>query len=591
MKRRTVIGGATAVVAAAGAATVAQALPSTTAGPNTSTSTAEPDFGAHVHVFDPSMSSAQIQSTLDSVFKAQETNQFGDERVALLFKPGSYDVTAKIGFFTQIAGLGLVPGKVTINGSVQADADWFDGNATQNFWRCAENLTVNPTGGVDMWAVSQAAPYRRIHLKGTLALDDGGWSSGGFLADSKIDGAVNPGGQQQWFTRNSTLNSWSGNGNWNAVFVGTKNHPKGNWPDVAFTRIGKTPVIREKPFLYVDDAGAYQVFVPALRTAVNGTSWESGSPAGESLPISDFFVAQPTNTAAELNAALQAGKHLLLTPGVYQLDRTLSVNRSGTVILGLGLATLTPLNGVIALETADVPGVKIAGILIDAGTTSSYALARIGPKGASADHTADPTSLHDVFLRVGGHSKARAERGLIINNHGTIGDHLWIWRADHDDSGGSKTGWSVNPAKVGLIVSGDDVTMYGLFVEHFQGYQTRWDGDRGRTYFYQNEMPYDPPNQDAWMNGTTRGYAAYKVADDVTSHQAYGLGSYCYFNVNNSVVADHAFEVPKASGIVMHNLVTVSLGGNQGTIAHVINDQGGSAGGSGAMSARVTAYP
>jgi hypothetical protein len=60
-----------------------------------------------------------------------------------------------------------------------------------------------------------------------------------------------------------------------------------------------------------------------------------------------------------------------------------------------------------------------------------------------------------------------------------------------------------------------------------------WNGNGGRTYFFQNEMPYDPPNQAAWMNGgVTQGYAAYKVADSVTSHEAWGLGSYCYFNVN-----------------------------------------------------------
>jgi len=65
-----------------------------------------------------------------------------------------------------------------------------------------------------------------------------------------------------------------------------------------------------------------------------------------------------------------------------------------------------------------------------------------------------------------------------------------------------------------------------------QQYQTTWNGNGGRTYFYQNEMPYDPPNQASWMNGSTRGYAAYKVANPVTSHEAWGLGSYCYFNVN-----------------------------------------------------------
>jgi hypothetical protein len=76
------------------------------------------------------------------------------------------------------------------------------------------------------------------------------------------------------------------------------------------------------------------------------------------------------------------------------------------------------------------------------------------------------------------------------------------------------------------------------------------------------------------MNGSTRGYDAYKVASKVTSHEAWGLGSYCYFSADPSVVADRAFEAPTASGVRFHDMVTVSLGGT-GTIGHVINNSGG----------------
>lgn len=146
---------------------------------------------------------------------------------------------------------------------------------------------------------------------------------------------------------------------------------------------------------------------------------------------------------------------------------------------------------------------------------------------------------------------------------------MWIWRGDH----GSGIGWNSNTADTGLVVNGDGVTMYGLFVEHYQKHQTIWNGNGGRTYFYQNEMPYDPPNQ-AWMNGSTQGYSAYKVANSVTSHQAYGLGSYCYFNVDPSVTAEHAIVAPNSPNVRFQNMVTVSLGGT-GTIRHVINDRGG----------------
>nr|WP_234380916.1 RICIN domain-containing protein [Streptomyces sp. NRRL F-5122] len=534
-----------------------------------SSSPGDVDLGPNVVVFDPSMPSSTIQSRLNSIFQQQETNQFGSQRYAVMFKPGTYSNDVNVGFYTQVLGLGLSPDAVTINGAVHAEADWFQGNATQNFWRGAENLSVNPTGGTDRWAVSQAAPYRRIHLRGNLALDDGGWSSGGYLADSKIDGQVRSGSQQQWLTRNSQLGSWTGS-NWNMVFVGSQGVPATSFPNPPYTTVDRSPVTREKPFLYVDGAGAYQVFVPSVRTNSTATSWASGSPAGTSLPLDQFFVVKPGATAAQMNAALAAGKNLLVTPGVYHLNQTLKVTRPDTVVLGLGLATLVPDNGITAMTVADVDGVSVAGLLFDAGTTNSPTVMEVGPSGSSASHATDPTSLHDVYFRVGGAGVGKATTSLVVNSRNVIGDHMWIWRADH----GNGVGWTSNTADTGLVVNGDDVTMYGLFVEHFQKYQTIWNGNGGRTYFYQNEMPYDPPNQSAWMNGSTQGYAAYKVAGSVTSHQAYGLGSYCYFNVNPSVTAEHAYEVPNTSGVQFHNMVTVSLGGT-GTIRHVINDRGG----------------
>jgi hypothetical protein len=534
-----------------------------------------PDLGPNVTVFDPSMSQATIQNKLNSVFNAQVSNQFGDARYALLFKPGSYDVDANVGFFTQVAGLGLVPDQVNINGHVHVEADWWpDGsqNATQNFWRSAEGLSVTPPDGQDRWAVSQAAPYRRMHVRGNLALSDGGWSSGGFIADSKVDGQIQAGSQQQFLTRNSQMSSWTDR-NWNHVFVGSPGAPATNF-DNKYTTVDSAPVVAEKPYLYVDGTGAYQVFVPSVRTDTSGTTWAGGAPAGTSLPISTFYVVKPGDTAATINAALTAGKNLLVTPGVYHLNQTLNVTRAGTVVLGLGLATFMPDGGVDAMHVADVNGVRVAGLLFDAGTTNSQILLQVGPAGSSADHAADPTVLSDVFVRVGGSVAGKATVSVEVNSDDVIGDHAWIWRADHSDNG--TNGWDRNTARNGLIVNGDDVTFYGLFVEHYQQYQTIWNGNGGRTYFYQNEMPYDPPNQAAYMNGSTQGWAAYKVGDAVTKHEAWGLGSYCYFNVNPSVVNARAFEAPVNSGVKFHFLITVSLGG-VGTISRVINNTGDAA--------------
>lgn len=528
-----------------------------------------PNFGPNVYIFDPSMSSTTIQNTLTSLFNQQETNQFGTQRYALLFKPGTYNVNANLGFYMQALGLGLTPDSVVINGSIDVNAAWMNGNATQNFWRGAENMEIIPSGGWDKWAVAQGADFRRMDIQGNLLLWDGGWASGGFMADTRVTEQAQSGSQQQWMSRNDQIGTWNG-GVWNMVFVGVNGAPAASFPNPPETVVNQTPTIREKPFLYIDQSGNYNVFVPALRTNSQGLTWAGGTPAGTSISISQFYIAHPGDSAATINNALAQGLNLLFTPGVYSLNDTIRVTRANTVVLGLGLATLVPQNGIIPMTVADVDGVSIAGLLFSAGSVNSPILLQVGPSGSSQNHAANPTVLSDVFFRIGGDGVGQATQSLVINSNNVIGDNLWLWRADH----GSGVGWTVNTAANGLVVNGNNVTMYGLAVEHYQQYEVLWNGNGGRTYFFQNEMPYDAPNQAAWMNGSSNGYAAYKVGNSVTSHQAWGVGSYCYFNVDPSLVADRAFEVPNTSGVVFHDLVTVSLGG-VGTITHIINTTGG----------------
>jgi hypothetical protein len=545
------------------------------------------DLGPNVTVFDPSMSSASIQSRLDSVFSQQESNQFGSQRYAMLFKPGSYNVNANIGFYTSIAGLGRNPDDVTINGGVTVDAGWFGGNATQNFWRSAENLSITPTGGTNRWAVSQAAPFRRMHVRGALNLAPNGfgWASGGYIADSRVDGQVQPYSQQQWLTRDSQIGGWL-NGVWNMTFSGVVGAPAPSFPNPPYTTLDTSPVTREKPYLYVDSAGAYNVFVPALRTNSRGTTWSGGATPGSSLPLSRFFVAKPGVSAATINVALASGLNLLFTPGIYHLNQTINVTRPDTVVLGIGYPTLIPDGGVVPMTVADVDGVKLAGLLFDAGTVNSPVLLQVGPAGSTASHAANPTSLQDLFFRIGGSGVGKATTSVVVNSNNTLIDHIWAWRADH----GSGVGWTTNTADTGLIVNGANVMAYGLFVEHYQKYEVIWNGNGGRTVFLQNEMPYDPPSQSAWRADSADGYAAYKVADSVTTHEAWGVGSYCFFNVNPSIVAARGFEVPVRSGVRFHNLLTVSLGGN-GTIAHVINNTGAAAQGTATIPATLVSFP
>ncbi len=565
MRRRQVIAGMAGVAAGLGGR--AEAAPSH--------ATSDPDLGPNILIFDPAMPAAAMQARLDAISTQQERAHFTDRRFAILFKPGRYRLDVNVGFFTQVAGLGLLPGDVVIDGHVHAEADWNGGMALVNFWRGVENMQVRPPDRADRWAVSQAAPYRRMHLAGDLALDDGGWSSGGFMADCRIDGTVRSGSQQQWFTRNSSFRGWNG-ANWNMMFMGVDGAPPTTFPQPPNTTLPAVPLMREKPFLYVDRAGAWAVFVPALRRDSRGTSWASGRPAGTSIPLARFFIAREGMTAAQINAGLGRGRHLLLTPGVYRLNEPIRVTRANTVVLGLGLATLLAENGAKALTVADVSGVTLAGLFVDAGPIDSPVLMEVGPRGSSADHARNPTLISDVFFRVGGAAVGNATTCCEINSRQVIGDHLWIWRADHGDAENARVhvGWNESRGDQGLVVNGDDVTMYGLFVEHFQRYQTLWNGERGRTFFYQNELPYDPPSQVAYMAGPTRGWAAYKVADDVRVHEATGLGVYANFTADPSIVLESAIEAPRAPGIRFSHVTTISLGGGKGTIAHLVNDAG-----------------
>ncbi|MCX4817798.1 discoidin domain-containing protein [Streptomyces sp. NBC_01239] len=541
------------------------------------------DLGPNVIVVDPS--TPNLQAKFDQVFAQQESNQFGTGRYQFLMKPGTYNgINAQVGFYTSISGLGLNPDDVHINGDITVDAGWFNGNATQNFWRSAENLSITPSNGTDRWAVAQAAPFRRIHVQGglNLAPNGYGWASGGYIADSKIDGTVGPYSQQQWYTRDSSVGGWT-NGVWNMTFSGVQGAPATNFDSGPYTTLDNTPVSREKPYLYLD-GNAYKVFVPAKRTNARGVSWPNT--AGSSIPLDQFYVVKPGATAATINAALAQGLNLLFTPGVYHLDQTINVTRANTVVLGLGLATIVPDNGVDAMHVADVDGVKLAGFLIDAGSSNSNTLLQIGPAGSSADHSANPTTMQDVFVRIGGAGPGLATNSVVVNSDDVIVDHTWLWRADH----GQGVGWETNRADYGLVVNGDDVLATGLFVEHFNKYDVLWNGERGRTIFFQNEKAYDVPNAAAITHDGIVGYAAYKVADSVNVHEAWGLGSYCNFTSDPSIVQAHGFQVPVKTGIKLHDILVISLGG-KGQYAHVVNNTGAPTSGTDTVPSKITSFP
>ncbi|HEU0183002.1 MAG TPA: adenylyl cyclase [Agromyces mariniharenae] len=616
----------------AGAAIAALALGGAAITATPAVAADEPDFGPNVVVLDPSMPTHEINAIFAAIDNEPE---FSQNRHAVLFKPGVYGsaegaadpatapdiVNGQVGYYTQVAGLGASPDDVVINGAIHAEGrppatscPWDGGGeadtALTNFWRSLSNVSINPIqrpvegdtgvygvcfptpenpGGIMLpegvadpgqlrWAVSQAAPMRRVHVQGDLTLMPrfGGYSSGGYLADSVIDGEVVSGSQQQWYTRDSSVGTWNG-GVWNMVFSGVEGAPATDFGPKADGTVGNkttldtTPVSRPAPFLYLD-GDAYEVFVPNARTDSAGVDWSTDASVGTSIPIGDFYIAHADrDTATSINRAISKKQHVLLTPGVYRLDKPINVKRAGTVVLGLGYASLTPTKGNAALVVDDVPGVKIAGITIDAGLVESDVLVQVGPTDAAVSDPSDPTTLSDVFIRVGGPWAGDAVTSIEVNSDDVLLDHIWAWHGDHGLDGSGT--WTGSTGAHGVVVNGDDVTATGLFVEHYQQNQVIWNGERGRTVFYQSEIPYEVPSQAEWMDGDRLGYASYRVADDVAEHHATGMGVYSYFNQGQDIRAESGIQTPVGPGIRFESLISVFLSGSGG-IEHTINDTG-----------------
>lgn len=530
-----------------------------------------PFFGENVFIFNPAMDMSEIQILLDTIFARQSArrSEFTTDRFALLFKPGQYDLDVKLGYYMQIAGLGESPENVVIKGAVRSNSR--GKSVLVNFWRAVENLTViPPPDSTLIWGVSQAAPMRRVHIKGNMNLFDIGYASGGFLADSKIDGTVASGPQQQWFTRNSQLGKWVG-GNWNMMFVGVPDAPQEDWPEKPYTTIEKTPLVREKPFLALTDKGIV-IKMPVLKMNSSGPGWVNNINDEKILNLNKFYIVKPgTDNSGSINYALKKGKNLLFTPGIYSIDKPLKVTRKNTVIMGLGMPSLVPLNGNPVMEIADVDGVTVSGILLDAGEKKSEVLLQVGQAGSVKNHEINPSFLFDVFVRVGGPHEGSVTSAIVINSNNVIVDHIWLWRADH----GNGVGWDKNRCANGLVVNGDGVTIYGLFNEHNQEYQTLWNGNGGRVYFYQSEMPYDPPAADAWQHDGINGYASYKVADHVKTHEAWGIGIYNVF-YQAPVIVDNAIETPEALEEYIHHKIIFWLSGNKDSeVRSIINGKGG----------------
>jgi hypothetical protein len=571
-------------------------------------------FGPNVCVFADTMSQAAIQKDLDSIATQQVpvASQFDSQRYAVLFRPGTYGsadnpLVFQVGYYTQVAGLGAMPQDTVVNGAIDVfnnlcTAGTQDCNSDDNFWRSLSNLTLNVdlpssppayapaivdpfgtgcTNSAEMWSASQAAPIRRAIINGSVVFQDycanNNFASGGFIADSKVSGNLNFFGNQQYLVRNSAIGGAAGcpQGLWNMVYSGVQGAPAPVFTGQCEqnTVLSASPVTEEEPFLFTDSGGNYSVFVPAVQHGSSGPSWAGGRGAGTTLPLSKFFVASPSTPALAITAALALGKDLIFTPGVYDLNQPIVVSRPGTVVLGLGLATLVPQHGNAAMVVTPNHGVKLSGLIVDAGPVNSPVLVSVGLPGLDGSST-DPDVIQDVFFRIGGAetTPTSATVSLLDNASDSIIDDVWAWRADH----GNAVGWTRNPAGTGLVVTGANVTAYGLAVEHYQKNEVVWSGQGGTDIFFQNELPYDPPSQADWMASPTQnGYPAFLISPNVRTFQGYGMGSYVVFIQTTATLHDaEAIQAPHVPGVQFHDVFGVWISGSGG-LDSIVNGVGG----------------
>jgi hypothetical protein len=585
-------------------------------------------FGPDVCVFNDTMSQTTIQADLDNIATQQVpvASQFDSQRYAIFFQPGTYGSAAdplvfQVGYYTEVAGLGSTPQDTVIDGAIDVfnnlcTAGTSDCNSDDNFWRSLSNLDLNVdlpssppayapgvldaygagcANSAEIWSASQADPIRRAIVNGNVVFQDycasNNYASGGFVADSKISGDLDFYGNQQYMVRNSDIGGANGcpQGLWNMVYSGVQGAPAPVFTGQCEqnTVLSSSPVTEEEPFLYADSSGNYNVFVPAVQHDSSGPSWASGQEAGTSIPLSKFFVASPATPTLAITAALALGKDLILTPGVYDLDQPIVVSRPDTVVLGLGFATLVPQHGNAAMIVVPDSGVKLSGLIIDAGPVNSPVLLSVGLPGASS--ASDPDLIADVFFRIGGAetTPVSAAVSLLDNAGHSIIDDVWAWRADH----GNAVGWTVNQASTGVVVTGNDVTAYGLAVEHYQKYEVVWSGQGGTEVFFQNEMPYDPPSQAAWMASPTEdGYPGFLVSPNVKTFQGYGMGSYSFFSQGVAIYAAMGFQAPDTPKVKFQDTFTRFLNGSGG-INSVINGTGAAVNSTSPGPSDVVTYP
>lgn len=524
-----------------------------------------------IRVFDQEEDHSSIQKHIDDTYSVLQTDEFSTKRSAMLFLPGDYsDITVKNGYYTSISGLGKAPLDVVVE-KVEVKNHPNTKNALINFWRSIENFHAKEDS---MWATSQAAPLRRMSFAKNLHLSDyedeaQNYSSGGFMANSYVGGLINNGSQQQYYFRNDRFGAYSSS-NFNTVLEGCLGSvPFTTWQETHATIIKQTEDVMDKPNIVYDKNKGLGVNVYKKVNATSSYSWgDLNKEDATFVPIDDFYFVNPRNKAVDINRAIKDGKHIMFTPGIYDIDDVIEIDRDGTIVYGMGLATLRCKNEDTIFRVNNV-STNISGLILQSGESSSSLLELNGDSNPTNSY------LGDVFFRTGGEDEndTFTETCLVVNQNNAILDHIWVWRADH----GENIGWNKNIGHQGVVVNGDNNIFHCLMVEHYEKYQTTINGEFNKVIFYQSETPYDALEQEDWTRGLEekdRGYASYYVEDDVKNHYAIGLGVYFHSIAKTPIYCNSAYEAPKSENIIMKNMVVRHFGGDGGFV-HFINEEDG----------------
>lgn len=556
--------------------------------------------------------SASMQNTINDKFKTQggigkhddtapnpgkfdNPGQNSKFNYAFLFMPGTYTVNIPIGYYTHVAGLGKSNKDVIFNGGPIVDngSVLYSVGALNNFWRTCENITVNPTydyavenqyntSKTMIYAVSQACSLRSVVINGNLSLanmaqdyKNMGFSSGGFMANCEISDVLDMGSQQQFICRNTKYGTFP-NISWNHVNVGCQSEKerKGCCINTTKPTSGvknltvvdtKINTVREKPYLFFNGDDTITVrasIINSIEVICPGYSPASGvsNNIDKNIKRDNYKIVNEDITSESLNKILKDNTCdcIIFSPGRYKIDTTIIL--SGQLLFGLGLPVLTSTTNNTIISGYG----NICGIIFEAGA---------GGNGNQVlvDLSGNPSYLWDIICRVGGgdnHEQIYSvDTMLHIGGDNSVLDNIWCWVADHYADDNLYVGWENAICNIGVHVTGNNVSAYGLFSEHTRKRNVLWDGDNGEVYMFQSELNYYVPG----TSGTT-DIVSYEIGSTVKNHKLYGAGAYSFFEAI-AQMSPSGFKWASTTNVDYQNLVTVFLNG-YGGISHIYNDKG-----------------